>query len=154
MRKLGGRSPSAVVAVLLACGLLAGCDGSGQALMPPPYVLRNVSSEPITFEFDTPGTGLLGFAGVDRHTLVLDPWQPGWCPAADFGLPSGTTTITLVGPQIQGTPSHSWVVTSDPQASPRDLDVVVDADGRVTFDTPIPSNASPCLGPPLRTPAP
>jgi len=148
-----GRSLGAALAVILVCGVVAGCDGSG-----PPYAaalrVRNVSSEPVTFEFDTPGTGLLGFAGVDRHTLVLDPWQPGWCPAADFGLPTGTMTITLAGPQIQGTPSHSWVITSDPQAPPRELDIVVDADGAVTFDAPISPNASPCLDPPLRTPTP
>ena len=138
--------------LLLVCA--AGCDGGagpGAAILQ----VRNVSSQPIVIELDTPGTGLIGwFGGTDRQRFSLDPWQPGWCPTDRLGLGPGTTTVTVSGPQVQGVATHTWNAQEPTSGGETDLNVVVAADGTVQFDGPVPSFPTSCTSYPEQTAPP
>ncbi|MFI5261004.1 MAG: hypothetical protein ACHQZR_00450 [Candidatus Limnocylindrales bacterium] len=116
--------------------------------------LRNVSAAPIVFELDTPSTGFLGFGGTDRQRFTLDPWQAGWCPTTRIGVRPGTTTVSVTGPQVQGTATHTWNPTQTPSPGETDLNVVVAADGSVRFDGPVPTSPPDCTSYPIATAPP
>jgi len=138
--------------LLLVCA--AGCDG-GAAPSAATLQVRNVSSQPIVFELDTPGTGLLGwFGGTDRQRFTLDPWEPGWCPMDRLGLGPGTTTVTVSGPQVRGVATHTWNAQEPASGSETDLNVVVAADGTVQFDGPVPPSPTSCTSYPEQTAPP
>jgi hypothetical protein len=125
---------------------LDGCHGGSDSAAD--LQVRNTSNSAITFEFDIqtdPGSG------IDRTKLILDPWRQGLCPATRIGLPTGLITVTVSGPQVDGFPMHSWTVAS---GEPPDLNVLVDAGGKVTFDASMPPQTASCELPPLRTPPP
>jgi hypothetical protein len=138
--------------LLLVCA--GGCDG-GAAPGAATLQVRNVSSQPIVIELDTPGTGLLGWlGGTDRQRFSLDPWQQGWCPTDRIGLGPGTTTVTVSGPQVQGVATHTWNAQEPASGGETDLNVVVAADGIVRFDGPVPELSYPCTSYPEATAPP
>lgn len=138
--------------LLLVCA--AGCDG-GAGPGAATLQIRNVSSQPIVIELDTPGTGLIGwFGSTDRQRLSLDPRQPGWCPADRLGLGPGRTTVTVSGPQVHGVATHAWNAQEAPSGGETDLNVVVIADGTVQFDGAVPPFPTSCTSYPEQTAPP
>jgi hypothetical protein len=122
------------LAVFVAAGCIGG-PGTNAVLQ-----VRNVSAQPIVVELDSPNNGILGwFPGTSRQKFRIDPWQAGWCPTTRTGVVPGTATVTVSGPQVQGTPSHAWTVNAGYTGTGEtDLNVVVAADGSVQFDGPVP----------------
>jgi hypothetical protein len=144
------RSGLPVIKLALLLPLMAavvGCRGTAPSA--GVVQVRNVSASAITFEIDSPSQGM--FPGIDRLVLVLDPWSPGLCPSTRIGVDAGAITVTISGPGVHGTQSHSWTTSYVGQTGEVDLNVLVDATGTVTFGGPIPPAVS-CQSDPVRTP--